>query len=182
MAEDLRIAILGNAGGGKSTLARRLANDLDLPHVELDRLLWLPDWTPAPAGAYGSAHAQAIAANAWIIDGMGLRESISPRLLRTTAIVLIDMPIWAHYWLAAERQIAWNRDAIDNPPAGASAPPPTEALFQTIFEIDRTWMPKVRDLVDEEAQRGKPVVRISSVDELRRGIDPLLLSGPAGSE
>ncbi|MGI9501368.1 MAG: adenylate kinase, partial [Geminicoccaceae bacterium] len=119
-----RIAVIGNAGGGKSTLARFLSESLRVPHMELDCLLWRPDWTPAPPEAYEKGHAQAIAANTWIIDGLGRRESIPDRLRRTTAIVLVDMPIWMHFWLATERQITWNRDELDHPPAGATAPPP----------------------------------------------------------
>jgi len=34
-----RIAVIGNAGGGKSTLARALATRHDLPYVEVDALL-----------------------------------------------------------------------------------------------------------------------------------------------
>jgi adenylate kinase family enzyme len=39
---DMRIAVIGNSGGGKSVLARRLAFELQLPYVEVDSLLWLP--------------------------------------------------------------------------------------------------------------------------------------------
>jgi adenylate kinase family enzyme len=49
-----RIAIIGNAGGGKSTLARKLAKQRGLRHIEIDRLLWQgPDTNrhlPAAAG------------------------------------------------------------------------------------------------------------------------------------
>jgi hypothetical protein len=34
-----RIVIIGNAGGGKSTLERKLAARRRLPHIEVDRLL-----------------------------------------------------------------------------------------------------------------------------------------------
>jgi len=35
-----RIVIIGNAAGGKSTLARKLAIARKLRHIEIDRLLW----------------------------------------------------------------------------------------------------------------------------------------------
>lgn len=44
--------------------------------------------------------------------------------------------------------------------------PPTKGLFQTIWEIDRTWMPELRQLAATEAARGKPVIRLTSVEEL----------------
>ena len=39
-----RIVVIGNAGGGKSTLARLLAQRRGLPHIEIDRLLWQEGW------------------------------------------------------------------------------------------------------------------------------------------
>lgn len=106
-ARDLRIAIIGNAGGGKSTLARTLAALLRLPHIEVDRLLWQPNWTATAATIYEADHDQAIAMDAWVIDGLGRKASISDRLSRaTTIIILVDMPLWMRVWLAAERQIA----------------------------------------------------------------------------
>ena len=37
-----RIAIIGNAGGGKTTLARTLATSLDLPLVHVDAVQYRP--------------------------------------------------------------------------------------------------------------------------------------------
>lgn len=182
MSGGPRIAIVGNAGGGKTTLARHLAVDLHLAHTELDRILWRPDWALAPSAAYENEHAKAIADDAWVIDGLGGRGSIAQRLQRATAVILVDMPIWMHFWLAAERQIAWNRGSVEHPPAGAMAPPPTEALFRTIFQIDREWMPEIRVLVEQERQQGTRVIRIESVDQLRRGIDPQEVAGQAGPD
>lgn len=165
---ERRIAILGNAGGGKSTLARALATSLKLPHVEVDRLLWQPGWNLAPIEVYDKEHAQAIAGNRWIIDGLGKQQSIEPRLRRATWIILIDMPLWVHFWLAAERQIAWSQDRLAHPPADATTAPPTKALFRTIWDVDKDWMPALRDQVAFEEQQGKRVETITTFDQLKR--------------
>ena len=39
-----RIAIIGNAGGGKSTLARKLGKALDLPVTHVDSIQYRSDW------------------------------------------------------------------------------------------------------------------------------------------
>ena len=99
-------------------------------------------------------------------DGLGRRDSIPARLARATDIVLVDMPLWIHFWLAAERQMAWSSGAFAHPAAGMEQMPSTEALFRTIAEVDRDWMPEIRKLVALEEKRGKKAVRIGSVAEL----------------
>lgn len=37
----MKINVVGTSGVGKSTLARRLAQDLSLPYIEMDVLYWL---------------------------------------------------------------------------------------------------------------------------------------------
>jgi hypothetical protein len=39
------------------------------------------------------------------LEGLGHQDSIAERLVRTTEIVLIDLPLWMHFSLAAEQQI-----------------------------------------------------------------------------
>ena len=161
-----RVVVIGNSGGGKSTLARRISAASNCPHVEIDGLLWQPGWKLTSSEVYDAEHARLIARGSWVIDGLGRRESIPLRLSRATDIVLVDMPLWMHFWLAAERQIEWARGALSHPPAGLSQMPPTEALFRTIWEVDRDWMPEIRELAAIEQRKGTRVYRLSSVAQL----------------
>lgn len=161
-----RIVIIGNAGGGKSTLARKLAQRRSLPHVEIDRLLWRDGWVLTPEDVYTMQHREIIAHDEWIIDGLGRQNSIAERIIRATEIILVDMPLWMHFWLAAERQIAWATGALNHAPGGIAQMPPTKDLFRTIWEVDQTWMPDIRTLCAEAEAQGKLVMRLASVDEL----------------
>jgi adenylate kinase family enzyme len=163
-----RTVVIGNSGGGKSALARRLSAAWVCPHIEIDALMWQPGWLLTPVELYDAEHARLIAGDDWIIDGLGRRESIPARLDRATDVILVDMPLWVHFWLAAERQMAWSRGALAHPPAGLATIPPTEALFRTISEVDQDWMPEIRSLAAAEEQRGKRVTRIGSIAELER--------------
>lgn len=40
-----RVLVAGTSGSGKTTLAARIADALDVPHVEIDALFHGPDWT-----------------------------------------------------------------------------------------------------------------------------------------
>ena len=56
-----RIAIVGNCGTGKSTLARQLAAKLELTHIELDALFHQPGWSPTPAAEFVAKLNEALA-------------------------------------------------------------------------------------------------------------------------
>jgi adenylate kinase family enzyme len=161
-----RIVVIGNAAGGKSTLARHLARRRELPLIEVDRLLWQQGWQETPAADYARGHATIVAQDRWVIDGLGRQDSIAERLARSTEIILIDMPPWMHFWLAAERQIAWSQGRLDNPPAGAAEMPSTRKLFRTMWEVDHGWLPDIRSMCAEAELEGKTVTRLGSIDEL----------------
>jgi hypothetical protein len=44
--------------------------------------------------------------------------------------------------------------------------PPTQALFQSIWDLEQNWMPGVRWLCDEAEAQGKTVIRLANVDDL----------------
>jgi adenylate kinase family enzyme len=161
-----RVVVIGNAGGGKSTLARKLAERRGLRHTEIDRLLWQEGWVLTPEDAYQRQHREIIEREDWVIDGLGRQDSIAGRLGRATEIVLIDMPLWMHFWLAAERQIKWAGGKLEHAPAGMATMPPTRDLFRTMWEVDRDWMPGIRALCTEAEGQGKIVNRLTSVDEI----------------
>jgi adenylate kinase family enzyme len=159
-----RVAVIGNTGGGKSRLARKIAADRGLPYSEIDVILWRPGWRATPVDVYEAEHSRLIGQPNWVIDGLGRKDSIPVRLARATEIGLIDMPLWVHFWLAAERQLAWAVGRLDDPPAGLTEMPSTEGLFRTIWEVDRDWMPEIRRLADQEERSGKIVHRLSTIE------------------
>ncbi|MFK0160941.1 adenylate kinase [Rhizobium sp. NPDC090279] len=121
---------------------------------------------PAPLDAYAGQHQRIISGENWIIDGLGHRNSIPARIDRATEIILIDMPLWMHFWLAAERQIAWQSGKLEHAPGGLSAMPPTRDLFRTIWEIEQDWMPGIRRLCAEARDAGKTLIQLRNVEEL----------------
>lgn len=39
-----RINVVGTSGSGKSTFARKLAQTMQLPYIEMDKVFWKPNW------------------------------------------------------------------------------------------------------------------------------------------
>ena len=88
-----RVAIVGYSGGGKSSLARRLAEKTGLPLVHIDQEYWRPDWVEPPFEQWRARHADLIAAPAWIIDGNSTR-TLPARSAAADTLVYLDMPRW----------------------------------------------------------------------------------------
>ena len=86
---DRRIAVVGCTGAGKSTLSARLAELIGATHTQLDNLYHGPNWTPRPDNDFRQDVAEAVAEDAWVIDGnyANLRSEIWPR---ATTIVWLD--------------------------------------------------------------------------------------------
>src|SRR5919106_628268 len=64
-----RVNVVGTTASGKTTFARALAARLGVPHVELDALHWEADWQEAPDAVMRHRVRQAVAADAWVVDG-----------------------------------------------------------------------------------------------------------------
>lgn len=161
-----RILIIGNAGGGKSVLARKIAAKRGLPYREIDAITWKSGWESYSQAEYEAAHAKLIAEENWVIDGLGWTETLPERFARATEIILIDMPIWMHFWLAAERQIQWALGKLENPVGGIAEMPTTRGMFEALWETDQEMAPVFRRLTDQAEREGKPVTRIASVEAL----------------
>jgi len=110
------------------------------------------------------------ASDDWVVDGLGQQTSIPGRIARATEVILIDMPLWMHYWLAAERQLAWATGKLEHAPGGITQMPPTQALFRTIWDVEQNWMPGIRNLCNEAQAQGKTVTYLVNVDDLDRFI------------
>jgi len=132
----------------------------------MDALLWREGWVSVPEEEFGIEHDRICASEKWIMEGLGYQNTISRRIDRSTHVILCDFPLWQHYFLLAERQHKWATGTLDLPPAGLEKMPPTDRLFETVWTVDREWMPSIRALVTAAAN-AKPVFRIESFEELQ---------------
>ncbi len=163
-----RVAIIGNAGGGKSLLAQHLHRVLGLPLHTVDDVQWGPGWTRVPPSLVASAHAEWLSSDRWVIDGWGAWELIVARFAAADTIVLVDFPFPVHVRWAMRRQSEVRRGVrSDWPPKGCSAEGIADELLRTMQYIDREVRPRLLALVGEDRFAGR-VVHLRSPRELQR--------------
>lgn len=168
MGAARRIAIIGNIAGGKSTLARALAEATGIPHHEYDTLLWRGTELLPNEDAIALEQAW-LAEPTWIIDGMGAWEAMQRRLDRADGVIFIDLPLWQHYAWAAERRIEQARQgtAVDGKEQALSV----EVLFRVIAVIHHRTRPQI--LAYLQAHPDKQIVHLRTKEALLQMVEDI---------
>lgn len=160
-----RVAVIGNAGGGKSTLCREISGVLDLPYHPIDRIQWLPGWKPLPAEQFHARHEVLIAQERWIIDGFGPWADIERRFDAADTIIFIDHPFWRHLYWATKRQVRSIFFGRPDGPEGCPMLPVTFKLYRMMWWLQREMRPRLLEAI--AARRvGRTIVHIRSPREL----------------
>ena len=96
-----RILIIGIPGAGKSVLARRLGDILNLPVIHLDQHFWKPGWVETEKTVWRGMVQQLVSGKSWIIDG-NYDSSHDIRFPRADTIIYFDFPtrlcLWRITW------------------------------------------------------------------------------------
>jgi adenylate kinase family enzyme len=98
----MRMAIMGNAGAGKSHLARALSVRYSVPVVSLDELFWMPPGqytTKRPVEQLMALVSAERAKRAWAVEGV-YGELIQPFLADAQCLFWLDTP-----WDVCRRRI-----------------------------------------------------------------------------
>ena len=97
--------MFGNAGGGKSTLARHLAEVTRLPLYPLDLIQFKVGGGEVPREQFLTAHTNLLARDEWIIDGFGSVGLVWERFAVADTLVYVDLPLFTHFRWVTKRLI-----------------------------------------------------------------------------
>lgn len=160
----MRIMVIGNGGGGKSTLSLALAKRHGLEWHEVDKMQFGPGWMRIPESEVRPQLFQIQEQESWLIDGFGPMDTIEARFSQATHIYFVDHPLWVHYWWAMERQIAAHRgEERLGGPEECDLRLINKEMCQAIWLVHTEFRPKLLELA--EAAREKVTI-LRSPEEL----------------
>lgn len=110
-----RIQILGGAGSGKSTLASAYARRYNVPHRELDDIVWanIKQHRLRPGEERDRLLKELIDADEWVLDGIFWQSWIRPAFERAERIVVLNIPeITRHFRVITRHFKLASRDPV----------------------------------------------------------------------
>ena len=169
-----KVAVFGNAGGGKSMLSRQLAEITGLPLYVLD-IIQFREGRYRPEEQFGGKvsdeeyleiHREILGRDQWIIEGYGSVASAWERFAVADTLVYVDLPLLTHYWGVTTR---FTTGLFQNPKGWPEHSPlweSTLAGYRVIWLCHRRLTPKYRQLVAEQAS-SKRVHHLRSRAEMK---------------
>jgi FAD binding domain in molybdopterin dehydrogenase len=97
-----------------------------------------------------------------VIGATAKQASIQAWISRATEIVLIDLPLWVHFALAAERQVLASRRYASCRNGGEAS---HDGAIQDDWGVDQNWLPAIRELCGKTALT-KRLTRLCSLEEI----------------
>jgi hypothetical protein len=148
-----RVAVFGNAGAGKSRLARELASIIGLPLRVVDMMQFRDGGEEIPREEFLADHAALLREDTWIIDGFGGVETAWARFERADTLIHVDLPLPMLAWGVTKRLIAGLFDDPAGWPKGSPVWRSSLNSYGVLLPCRRELTPRYRKLITSEAGR-----------------------------
>ena len=160
-----RVLVVGCSGGGKTTLALKIAERFDLIYQSLDRdVRWLPGWRERDKSEQREIISDLVAQDRWVMDGSG-PSTFDIRVPRADLIVWVRVSrIVALYgvWCRVLRNFGKVRIAMAE---GCPEPMPDRTFLSYIWNFERDTSPRFVQQIDKFGAE-VPVVVLKSHQEI----------------
>ncbi|MDJ0746569.1 MAG: adenylate kinase [Xenococcaceae cyanobacterium MO_167.B27] len=170
-----RVAVFGNAGGGKSTLSKGLAEITGLPLIALDLVQYKSGGEKVSDQEYKTAHDEILQQDCWIIDGFGSLDTVWERLEVADTLVYIDLPVLQHYFWVTKRFIKGFWVAPEGYPENSPLLRSTLNAYYIVWLCHQKLTPKYREYV-KKAKAIKQVFHLQSTRDLEEFLRSLTMA------
>ncbi|BDI20437.1 ATPase AAA [Nostoc cf. commune SO-36] len=160
-----KVAVFGNAGGGKSTLSKKLSQITGLPLYVLDKIKSQSGGKLVPDKDYKLAHQKILVSDQWIIDGFGCMETLWLRLNEADSLIFVDLPLYVHGWWVTKRLITGYFKPPEGWPSNSPILRSSLSSYRVLWLCHKYLTPKYREYI-EQAQSIKNVYHIRSTKQI----------------
>lgn len=158
-----RVMVIGSAGAGKSTFARRLGPLLGLEVIHLDAEHWGAGWAEPPRDEWRRKVTELAARDSWVIDGH-YSGTLDVRLDACDTVIFLDLPRVLCVWRVLKRVVTYRRGGRPDIPEGCDERFDFKFLLW-VWNYPRRTRPRVLRLIEERA-KGKRVYRLRTRAEI----------------
>jgi adenylate kinase family enzyme len=160
-----RILVIGSGGAGKSTVAARLGQLLNLEVIHLDKFYWRAGWVEPSKEEWLQTVTALTNRESWIIDG-NYGGTLELRMQRCDTIIFLDLSRFLCVWRIVKRNLRYRRGG--RPDMAEGCPEKLDLEFVSwIWNYSRRSRPKVVELIRRHAG-DKRVIWLRSKADVER--------------
>lgn len=152
-----KIIVIGNAGSGKTTFSKALAEKTNLPLVHLDKIFWCGKWRHISKEKFDEILGKELKKDSWIIDG-NFNRTFPRRLKYCDTVFYFDLPVISCLWGSTVRVIQNYGNTRDD--MGSYCPEKFDKhkleLYKSILKFNKQHRERYYKLLSE--QKDKKVI------------------------
>ena len=155
----MRLHITGNAGSGKTTLAKKLSQTLAIPVASLDSVVWKEGWVAASKKERALGEERLTIQDSWIIEGVS-------KTVRDYAdyIIFLDVPRRICLLRCFKRNLPYLFKSRPELPSNCPEIRIIPGLIKLIWKFPSLTRPSI--LKSIEQQKGISLSNVTKLDDL----------------
>jgi adenylate kinase family enzyme len=140
----LKLIIIGNGGTGKSTLADKLAKELDIPVTHLDRLTFGKNWVRLDEAEFKNKLTGILAGDNWIVEGWSYHSTVKQRIEASETVFYLAYPAWFSYMNSVKRHLQYTFKHNPYDPPDSWIWRKTIRMFKAMNIVRKIYEPELR--------------------------------------
>ncbi len=158
-----RIMILGSAGSGKSTIAKRIGEITDIEVIHLDTLFWAPGWIKVPSEEFENRVKNYVEKESWIMDG-NYSGVLDMRLDDADTVIFIDVSRVKCLYRVIKRRFKYSGKTRSDLTAGCDEKLDWE-FVKWIWNFPKHSKPELLEKIEEKS-KGKEVYYLKNKEDI----------------
>jgi len=160
-----RVLVIGPGGAGKSTLAKRLGELLNLEVLHLDKLYWQSGWIEMPKPEWRKTVEELLRRDAWIMDG-NYSGTLDIRFEACDTVIFLDMARALCLWRVLKRAIMYRNRSRPDMAEGCHERLTWEFVLW-IWNYSSRTRPKIVRMLESHLE-GKKIVWLRTRSDVRK--------------